>query len=177
MIITISGQPASGKSSVAKLLAGKLGYRHYSAGDMQREVANGMNLTITELNVLEQKDDSVDRKIDAKTKELGQRQDNFVIDGWLACCFIPKSFKVFLECAEDARVRRRLAHRRAEETLTRYNEALSDMRKRESANRERWRRYYSYDFLDMKNYDLVVDTTHLTIQQVAQKILDAAKRF
>jgi cytidylate kinase len=68
MIVTISGRPSSGKSCVAKQLAKELGYRHFSAGDMQRQIAKEMGLTILELGILEQKDDSYDRKIDAKTR-------------------------------------------------------------------------------------------------------------
>jgi cytidylate kinase len=173
MIVTISGRAASGKSSVAKLLAKKLHFGHYSAGDMQRKIADEKGISITKLNLLEQGDDSIDRMIDAKTRELGEKRDDFVIDGWLAPCFIPRSFKVFLEASEDVRIARRLAHHRAEETLRSSGQARHDMRARESANAERWKRYYTYDYLDKKNYDLVIDTTRLAIEQVVQRILDA----
>ena len=39
MIIAISGKAGSGKSTVAKLLASKLRLRHYSIGDLMREMA------------------------------------------------------------------------------------------------------------------------------------------
>ena len=44
-IITISGMLGSGKSTVAKLLAQKLGYEYYSTGNAQREIAKKKAMT------------------------------------------------------------------------------------------------------------------------------------
>lgn len=171
MIVTISGDPASGKSTVAKLLAEALKYKHYSAGDLQREIANKMGLTITELHVLEEKDDSIDRKIDAYQTKLGKTQDNFVIDGWLAAHFIPNAFHVYLKCEETEQVNRRLLHKRNEESFSEAKEAIADLRKRQKINRTRWYRFYGYDYADLKNYDLVIDTTKLSVERVMDKLM------
>jgi len=50
MIITIGGEPGSGKSTVANIVAQKLGYKHYSTGDLRGEIAMRHGLTIDELN-------------------------------------------------------------------------------------------------------------------------------
>jgi cytidylate kinase len=39
MIITISGLPGSGKTTVARMVAERIGFRHYSAGNMRGEMA------------------------------------------------------------------------------------------------------------------------------------------
>ncbi|HII15831.1 MAG TPA: AAA family ATPase, partial [Nanoarchaeota archaeon] len=39
MQITIGGVPGAGKSTVAKLIAEKLGYKSYSMGAIRREIA------------------------------------------------------------------------------------------------------------------------------------------
>ena len=39
MKITLSGMVGSGKSTNAKLFAKELGYKHYSVGDLMREMA------------------------------------------------------------------------------------------------------------------------------------------
>ncbi|MFO8015868.1 MAG: AAA family ATPase, partial [Candidatus Woesearchaeota archaeon] len=49
MKITISGKPGSGKSTVARLVAERLGLNHYSLGDMQREVAREKCISMAEL--------------------------------------------------------------------------------------------------------------------------------
>ncbi|MFH1399560.1 MAG: (d)CMP kinase [Candidatus Woesearchaeota archaeon] len=172
MIITISGLAGSGKSTVAKLVAQKLGCNHYSAGDLQRELANEHNLTIKQWGELEARDEKYDKMVDDRTVILGKTKDNFVMDGWLAPKFIPHSIKVFLTGEEKVRAQRRLNHKRQEEQFTDINQTIIDMRERIKCNRERWLRYYNYDLLDERNYDFVIDTTNLSKEEVAQKILD-----
>ncbi|MCX6741353.1 MAG: AAA family ATPase, partial [Candidatus Parcubacteria bacterium] len=46
MIITLSGKPGSGKTTVAKILAEKLGYKFYSTGDLRGQMAMKRGLTI-----------------------------------------------------------------------------------------------------------------------------------
>lgn len=52
MIITMSGKAGSGKGTVAKILSEKLGYEHISIGNMKRELATAMGMTISEFNTL-----------------------------------------------------------------------------------------------------------------------------
>ncbi|MCX7745261.1 MAG: hypothetical protein N2167_11945, partial [Flavobacteriales bacterium] len=42
---------------------------------------------------------------------------------------------------------------------------------------ERFKHYYHIDYSDLKNYDLVVDTTNKTPDQVCEKILTAFKQW
>lgn len=52
MIITISGDIGSGKSTTGKLLAKKLDYKYLSTGAIQRQIAEEMGMTTLELNIL-----------------------------------------------------------------------------------------------------------------------------
>ena len=90
MIITISGAPGSGKTTVARLLAKKLGYRHYSIGDLRGEIALRKGITIDELNKLGEKDPSSDREVDEYLESLGKKEDNLVIDCRMGFHFIPQ---------------------------------------------------------------------------------------
>jgi cytidylate kinase len=173
MIVTISGKPASGKSTVARLLARKLGCRHYSAGDMQREIARDKGKTISELGEFESQDGSIDRMIDDRLKAIGQSEDSAVVDAWLAPCFIPNAFHVFLDGEEDVLTRRRLKHKRKEETLPDFEQAKRDMRKRMEVNSKRWKEFYDYDYSDMSNYELVIDTTSIPPKKVVERIIQA----
>lgn len=176
MIITISGKPGSGKTTTAKLLAQKLKLKHYSAGDLQRELAKELKLTINELGRLEAKDDKYDHMIDKKQKNLGKTEDNFVIDGWLSALFIPKSVKIFLNIGRDEAVRRRLKQPREEERYSSHEETKQCLAEREKTNRERWLRYYDFDYASPKNYDIVIDTTNNTPEQTVQKIIGFLKK-
>ncbi|MBN1385639.1 (d)CMP kinase [Candidatus Woesearchaeota archaeon] len=171
MIITVSGTGGSGKSSVAKILASKLGYAHASIGDLQREIAREKSISILELGELEAKDRKIDALIDEKQSRLGERE-NIVIDTWLGAHFIPHAFKVFIDADLAVRVDRRVKQKREEESFEDKNEAMKSLKAREEINRERWIRYYGFDYLDKSNYDLIIDTTHRTAEEVAKAILD-----
>ena len=66
MIITISGKAGSGKSTVAKEIARKLELKHYSIGDLMRQMAKEKNISLSELGELAEKDDSIDKELDKK---------------------------------------------------------------------------------------------------------------
>ncbi|MBN2101749.1 MAG: cytidylate kinase family protein [Candidatus Aenigmarchaeota archaeon] len=176
MIITITGLAASGKSSVAKLLAKKIGFGHYSAGDAQREVALEKEMTISELGDLESKDDSIDRMIDERLEAVGKSKKNFVVDAWLGACFIPHAVKIFLEADIKTRVERRLGHKREEESFEDFNEARGTMEQREETNRKRWLKFYNFDYTDRKNYDYTIKTDELNQKQIADKIITILKK-
>ena len=91
MKITLGGTAGSGKSTAAKLLAKKLGYKHYSMGDFQREIAEEKGISLLELGKLEEKVKSLDEEVDQRQIELGRKEDNFVIDSRLGFHFIPNS--------------------------------------------------------------------------------------
>ena len=76
MIITISGRAGSGKSTIGKLLAGKIGYRFYSIGSLRRELASKLGFTIQELNKLREEQDFTDKQVDDYQKALGEKEDN-----------------------------------------------------------------------------------------------------
>ena len=73
MIITISGAPGSGKSTVATFLAKALHLQHYSAGQFMRDMAKERGVTLVELQKEAQEDQGkIDKEIDARTKKLGK---------------------------------------------------------------------------------------------------------
>jgi len=174
MKITISGTPASGKSSVARILAEKLGFRHYSIGDLQRELANEHGVDIVEWGKIEAEDKKFDLMIDQRQREIG-KEEHFVIDSWLSPKFIPDAFKVFVDADLEVRAMRRLHHRRKEDNHTDLSTVKKKMLERERINKERWLKYYDFDYTDRDNYDLIIDTGNLTIQQVVDRILDRIK--
>jgi predicted cytidylate kinase len=182
MIITISGKPGSGKSTVAKIIAKKLRLRHYSMGDMQRGYAKEKGITIEELGLLESKDDKIDREVDAYQKKLSEKEDDFIIDSRLGFHFIPHSKKVFLECREDECAKRiyndttKNKRDSSERKAKSIKETKRIMKKREKDNQKRFLKYYQTDFLDKKNYDIIVDTTDITAEEAAEKILRFIKK-
>jgi CMP/dCMP kinase len=172
MKITISGIAGAGKSSVAKKLAEKLGFKHFSMGDFQRELAKEQGLTILEWGKLEATDKKYDLMVDEKQKQIGKQNDDFLMDSWLAPLFIPDSIKIFLTADIDECVKRRLGHKRTEENFDDAVVAKQNMLDRKKVNKERWIEFYDFDITDLKNYDLVIDTTSISIEEVVRKVLD-----
>lgn len=174
MKITISGVPGSGKSTVAKLVAEKLGYKYYSIGDMRRKFAEKLGLTINELNNLKK---NTDKEFDDFQKQLGKGSDNIVVDGRLAFYFIPDSFKIYFDCDETVAAERIFKHQRS--TEKRYDsleQALKALRKRMEDDKYRYIKLYNVDPFNKNRYDCVIDTTKLTVNDVLNKILGLIKK-
>ena len=183
MIITISGVPGSGKSTVAKLVAQRLGFRHYSAGDFMREIAAKRHLSLLEISKKAEKDLSIDRELDERTGKLGKEEDDFVMDSRLAYHFIPKSFKVFLMADEKAAAKRifgdvksKKKGRNVEKESVTLAATVAAIRKRKESERLRYKKYYGLNPYDEKQYDLVVDTTKKTPEKVVAKVIEAVKK-
>lgn len=173
MIITLSGKAGSGKSTVSRLLAKKLKLRHYSTGDLMREMARERNISLIELNKIAESDDGkIDRELDARTKKLGEEQDGFIIDGRLPWHFIPHAtLKVFLETDDEERARRILGANRADEKAEGLSDTIKQINDREASEKKRYQEYYNLDYHDHSHYDIVIDTTNITPEEVVEKVV------
>jgi len=170
-IITINGTAGSGKSTVAKLLAKKLDYKHYSMGDFQREIAEEKGISLLELGKLEEKDKSIDEEVDQMQIDLGRKEDNFVIDSRLGFHFIPNSIKIFLDADFEERAKRILADTIRKEHNVNLKTTKQNIKTREASEKKRYKEYYNINPYDKKHYDLIIDTTKLTPEQVVDKII------
>jgi len=172
MIITIGGKPGSGKSTVAKELAKKLSYRYYSIGDLRGQMAMERGLTIDQLNELGEKEAWTDTTVDDYTKKIGQTENNVVIDSWLAWHLIPQAVKIYLDVNAHEAARRIFANPRPdEERQPNANETKKLIERRYQQTLQRFRNIYQVETADLKNYDFIINTTNLTINQVLDKIL------
>lgn len=176
MIITISGQAGSGKSTVARLLAEKLGYKHYSMGDLRRKMARERGMTIAEFNKLGEKEDFTDKDVDNYQKQLGEKEDNFVVDGRLSFHFIPQSFKVYVKATLAERAKRVFKDERDTEHFSSEDDAQKALEWREKTDIKRYQHYYHIDPSDHGQYDLVVDSSTIPASQVVKKILSFIKQ-
>ena len=175
--ITISGSVGSGKSTVSKMLAQKLGWQYYSTGMAQRKIAEEMGVTTIELNALTIKDKSIDERIDAVFKNPPWGNDNCVVDSRLAFHFVPKSFKVCLTVRDEVAGERIFndSARSGEQKYDSVQQSTEAAIKRHQLELIHFQKNYDLDIDDKNNFDLVVDTTHLTPEQVCQAILATLK--
>ena len=173
MKIAIAGDAGSGKSSVAKLVAQKLGYSHYSIGDFMREIAAKRGISILELSRAAEKDETIDAELDDMQINLGKFEDNFVIDSRLGWHFVPDALKIFLKTDEKVSAERIFSDKRGEEhENTTAKETLENIKKRKESEIKRYREYYKLNPYELEHYDLIIDTTDMTIEKTAGKILE-----
>jgi CMP/dCMP kinase len=178
MIITLSGLPGAGKSTIKNLLAEKLGLKKYSMGDMRGEMAKARGMTIDEFNALGMTEAFTDKDADAFQTKLAETEDNFVIDSWLGWHFIPQSKKIFLDVDPAIAAERIFADRQHnpnrddEPEYASVEETRKTLADRVAQTHARYQKWYGVDFMDRSHYDLVLDTTKLTTDEVLQKIID-----
>lgn len=176
MIITIGGKAGSGKSSVAKLVAKKLGFKHYSSGEFMREMAKERGISLMAISKLAETDKSIDEELDNRQIELGKKEDNFVIDGRLSAHFIPHAkHKIFLDADSEVRAERVLKEGRDDEHYPDLDQTIKEIKDREESENKRYKEYYDYDCYDPKHFTLIIDTTDIDIDEVVSKIMDNIK--
>ncbi len=170
MRITISGVPGSGKTVVSKLLAKKLGYDYFSMGSILRELAKKKNMDIVELSLLAEKDKNIDIELDNMQKEYSKK-DNFVMDSRLGFYFIPDSVKVFLTCPVETAAKRILNDDRDSEKYKDFDEAINKIKLRRQSEKKRYLNAYDIDYTDPKHYDLLIDTSDKSVEDIVNIIL------
>ena len=179
MIITMSGMPGSGKSTVAQMLAERLGWKRHYVGGMRREAARKRGMTIDEYNRLGETDPSTDWDVDKLIEEIGRKEDNVIVEGRTAFHFIPRSFKVYLDVDPREGARRicndRKKDERNEVIPPSVDEMLEHLMGRVASDRKRYEQYYGFDCYDTGRYDLVIDTTTIPPEEAAAIILEQAR--
>jgi len=172
MIITLNGRAGGGKSSVAKALVKRLGYRSYSAGWVRREYALKQGMTLEELNKKAETDPASDFLVDDYMKKLGETEDNMVVEGRLCFLFIPKGIKIFLDADPLVRARRTMESDRLQETHKTIEEAVRKLKERDESDMKRYAKLYKVNPFDKKHYDLVIDTTENTVEETTDIVYD-----
>ncbi len=183
MIITLSGLPGAGKSTLKNLLAERLGLKKYSMGDLRGKMAEDRGMTIDELNKLGETEAFTDKDVDEYQRKLGETEEDFVIDGRLSWYFIPKSFKVFLDVDPLVAAERILTDRKAnpnrsdEPEYQSVEEVKNTIATRLASDQARYQKWYGIDFLNRSKYDLVIDTSQIGTKETLGKVLDAVKNL
>jgi len=184
MIITISGKPGSGKSSVAKLLVGRLKAKVIFVGDVRRKIAKEKGMTLSELNDYAETHPETDVDVDKKISEQAKKMegDYVVVEGRTQFHFLPDSVKVFIKVALEVgadRIWKALQEgdvdRRNEGDLRSIEDVQKEIINRIKSDDIRYNNYYGIDIEDEVNYDLIIDSTDLTIEETVKKVIEFIK--
>lgn len=170
--ITITGDLGSGKSAVSRILCERTGFQYISTGRIQRQLAQELGIDTLEMNRRADTDPSIDERIDGIFVDLGKNQDSYVVDSRMAWFFLPESFKVYLKTDIHVAVDRILGDpNRNSEQYDDRDEAIRKITARKQSENERFLTKYGADCSDLTNFNLVVDTTKRTPEEVAALII------
>jgi cytidylate kinase len=172
VLITISGLPGSGKTTVAQVLSRHLGVPHIYAGDLYRREAEERRLSLEDFNRLAERDHSIDRALDAKMADYARR-GGVVLEGRLAAFIALQehvdALKVWLTASEAVRAQR-VSQRENSDAI----KVLRQNEERQRSDAKRYREIYGFDLNDTSIYDLVLDSDHADPEALAHKILAGA---
>lgn len=176
MIITVSGLAGAGKGTVCRILSKRLNYNYYSMGDLRRMMAKDRGMTLEEFNKLGEKESFTDNDADKYQTELGLREDNFIMEGRLSYHFIPQSLKIFLYVNPKVAAQRIYSDNSSDRINQQKADSLDEQEKltieRNESDLRRYRTHYGINnFTEKKNFDLYIDTSNLTVDQVVNNIL------
>ncbi len=168
--ITISGLPGTGKTTVAKLLEKRLGIRYVYSGQIFREMAKKQKMSLEKFGKYCETHKEIDEKLDQH--QLGiLRKGNVIVEGrlsgWLAYQNHIPALKVLLDANINVRAGR-IVKREQGNVEKRKKEILT----REKSEATRYKKYYGIDVHDTSIYDIVIDASNKTPEEIMEIILE-----
>ncbi|OPY57631.1 MAG: cytidylate kinase [Pelotomaculum sp. PtaU1.Bin035] len=170
--ISITGDLGSGKSTISSIIARKLNFQFFSIGEIQRQLAIKYNMTILEFNNYIKTHPEIDIELDNTLTDLGNTKKCIIFDSRMAWHFVPNSFKICLIVDLDIAAERIInAKRGMVETYSNKNEAKEKLIERRKIEKDRYLRAYNKDITLDTNYDLIIDTSFSSPEQISNIII------
>jgi cytidylate kinase len=169
--ITISGKICTGKTTLLKNLESKLNWPVFMTGKLFRQYVAEHKF---DLEKVEEQNESLTKKIDYQVKDMIHAPGNLIVDGWMSGIMankLPDVLKILLVCQDKVRYQRFAEREKID---------LDEAKKRVDERQSNWLKklekiYNRNDFMDPKNYDLVLDTSIFTSDEILEKVLQKIK--
>ena len=171
MIITISGPPGSGKTTVGKLLAENLNYEFISTGMVFRHMAEEREISLGKLGEMALKDHEIDKELDKRIYIIVKKKKNLVLEGRLAGHMMHLkgilAFKIWVDAHMLTRVQR--ISGREEKTV---EQVLEETNEREDCEWQRYHDIYGIDSRSLAIYDMVVQSDVSLPDEIVAEIIE-----
>jgi predicted cytidylate kinase len=173
-IITISGTPGSGKSTIGKILKKRLNMEYIYSGQIFRETAKKYKMTLEEFGRFCENDEKIDRELDNEQLNI-LKKGNVILEGrlagWIAHNNNILSLKIILNANLNTRINRIIEREDGD-----YNKRLKEILKRERSEQKRYKKYYNIDIKDTSIYDLIIDTSNKSPKEIADIIVNKIEK-
>ena len=170
VLITISGHPGSGTSTLVHLLCERRSWASLNGGDVFRAEAAVRGLPLEEFSRLCRDEPDVDRTLDDRLRqqmqvETGPEVIESRLAGWWAHKLGLDCMKVWLEVSPSERARRIVEREGGE-----LSAALKRMNERMASDALRYDLLYSISLEDMSPYDIQLNTDSMQPDEVADAV-------
>lgn len=172
--VTISGRICTGKTTLFWALQKKLKWPTFSASQYFRDYSRTHGAS---LQKAEEQHPDLTREVDLRMKTLLREQarlpelrsgvsgqEHIILEGWMAGIMAdqtPGVLRILLTCDDHERV-----ERYAKRDRVSLDEAQEKIKEREASWTIKLSRIYGRsDFFDPENYNLVIDTTHRSLEE------------
>ena len=179
VLITISGHPGSGTSTLVKLLSEARGWSSLNGGELFRQEAKRRNMSLAEFGQLCKQNLDVDRELDLLLKDEMLRDGDDApsivesrLAGWWAYQLNLNIPRIWLNVDERERAKRVQAREGRE-----IDDILAASRQRASVDAERFLELYELLPEQKEPYTHILDATSLNPQEVLAQVLEIVEDF
>jgi cytidylate kinase len=139
-----------------------------SMGAIFRRQAQERCMSLEEFGMLAGRDESIDRELDEEQKKIAGEKDNIILEGRLSGFLVNAVLKVWLKASPEVRAER-IAQREGKPVA----KAMAEASEREQCERERYLNYYNIDIKDLSIYDLVIDSSKWSPEEIGEIVVKA----
>ena len=159
--ITVTGDPGSGKSTFARTVAERTGFRLITTGNIFRQLAAERGVSLNQLNEMAETQAELDHLVDDYLVSLNDSRENIVLDSRMGWHFVRDCLKIRLTVDLDVAADRILKDTAdLREKFADRETAVVEVERRKKSEIQRYRALYNVDISDPANFDLVINTSH-----------------